>query len=396
MKRIQFLLVIMICLGGIAKAQTNTAPLPSGVTKIGGHLSVGASNEVWTDAASLYFNYRGNAGATHFWNLGGGNGKSVMSILQNGNVGIGISTPQKGLHVLNNAIIESTAPGAWDDGLVLYNNNNRWVGTVLHRDGYVGSATAKYWYGLRSETNNFIMMGPIVSNAGTSISAPRQDAVFEIKGEEASDRMEFYVPISFGKNVGLGTITPRSVLDVRGTTFLGTSGNFIFHASNELNYKYYSEQNEGWWINYRGTDNKDQFRDFYVGNGKGQSVLMVDGSTSNVVIGIGSPHPNSKLDVKGMIKATEIKVESTGGADFVFEEDYQLKELSEVEQFITTNKHLPDIPSAKQMEEEGVGLAEMNKLLLQKVEELTLYLIEKDKKVNQLEKEIQEIKEKLK
>ncbi|PXX95169.1 hypothetical protein DF185_22585 [Marinifilum breve] len=95
-------------------------------------------------------------------------------------------------------------------------------------------------------------------------------------------------------------------------------------------------------------------------------------------VGIGTDAPNAKLDVKGMIKATEIKVQAQT-ADFVFEEDYQLKELSEVEEFITTNKHLPDIPSAKQMEENGVGLAEMNKLLLQKVEELTLYTIEQGK-----------------
>ena len=81
------------------------------------------------------------------------------------------------------------------------------------------------------------------------------------------------------------------------------------------------------------------------------------------------------LDVAGTLVATEIKVEAQT-ADFVFEEDYPLRPLDEVEAFIKTNKHLPEIPSAKQMETDGVNVAEMNKLLLQKIEELTLYMLE--------------------
>lgn len=112
-------------------------------------------------------------------------------------------------------------------------------------------------------------------------------------------------------------------------------------------------------------------------------------------IGIGTTNPKAKLHVDGNILATEIKVQSTGGADFVFEDDYQLKDLSEVEQFIATNKHLPDIPSAKQMEENGVSLAEMNKLLLQKVEELMLYTIEQEKKLMNKNKELEELKKRM-
>ncbi len=104
---------------------------------------------------------------------------------------------------------------------------------------------------------------------------------------------------------------------------------------------------------------------------------------SNGNVGVGTISPKAKLDVAGTIKATEIKVEAQT-ADFVFEEDYTLKDLSEVESFIKENKHLPDIPSAKEMEASGVNLAEMNKLLLQKVEELTLYLIEKEDEVKAL------------
>jgi hypothetical protein len=107
----------------------------------------------------------------------------------------------------------------------------------------------------------------------------------------------------------------------------------------------------------------------------GHQILFTDNGKANVSISLS----NGNIVTRGSIIATEIKVESTGGADFVFEPNYHLKDLTEVEAFIKTNKHLPDIPSAAEMEEAGVNLAEMNKLLLMKVEELTLYSIEQEK-----------------
>jgi len=106
-------------------------------------------------------------------------------------------------------------------------------------------------------------------------------------------------------------------------------------------------------------------------------------------VGIGKTSPETKLDVNGTIKATEIKV-TAQTADFVFEEDYPLRDLKQVEDFIKEHKHLPDIPSAAEMEAAGVNLAEMNKLLLQKIEELTLYVIERDKEVLTLKKKQKE------
>jgi len=93
----------------------------------------------------------------------------------------------------------------------------------------------------------------------------------------------------------------------------------------------------------------------------------------------------SNLNLNGTLAANKITVKANGNtADFVFSDDYTLKSLTEVENYIKTHKHLPDIPSAEAMEKQGVNLAEMNKLLLQKVEELTLYTIEKDKEVQEL------------
>ncbi|NII83298.1 hypothetical protein [Pedobacter sp. SG908] len=112
---------------------------------------------------------------------------------------------------------------------------------------------------------------------------------------------------------------------------------------------------------------------------KGASIAIKALANGNV--GIGTTNPQDKLTVAGNIGAREIKVSATAGADFVFEPTYKLTDLTELEQFVKTNKHLPEIPTAKQMIENGVNLGELNIKLLQKVEELTLHLIEKEKQL---------------
>lgn len=106
-------------------------------------------------------------------------------------------------------------------------------------------------------------------------------------------------------------------------------------------------------------------------------------------VGIGTSNPDAKLTVAGNIRAREVRISVDAGADFVFEKDYRLMPLAELEKFVTTRKHLPGILPEKQMQEEGLGLKEMNIRLLQKVEELTLYMIEKDKQVKKLQKDLQ-------
>lgn len=90
------------------------------------------------------------------------------------------------------------------------------------------------------------------------------------------------------------------------------------------------------------------------------------------------------LSIAGTVLAREVKVKITTGADYVFHESYNLKQLSEVEQFVQENKHLPEIPSEKQMQEEGLNINEFQIKLLQKIEELTLYTIELRTEVDQL------------
>ncbi|MEI9945509.1 MAG: carbohydrate-binding protein [Chitinophagaceae bacterium] len=115
-------------------------------------------------------------------------------------------------------------------------------------------------------------------------------------------------------------------------------------------------------------------------------------NTANV--GIGVTNPAYKLTVGGTIGARKVKVTSETWADYVFEKNYKLPTLAEVEKYIEEHKHLPEIPSAKEVEKNGVDVGDNQVLLLKKIEELTLYLIEQNKKIEKLQQEINTIKNK--
>lgn len=105
---------------------------------------------------------------------------------------------------------------------------------------------------------------------------------------------------------------------------------------------------------------------------------------SSVVVG--TPTRDANLYVNGIIRSHEIEVTLGSWSDFVFADNYKLKPLEEVESYILENNHLPDVPSEKEVLEEGVKLGEINAILLQKIEELTLYIIEQNKRIKALEK----------
>jgi hypothetical protein len=115
--------------------------------------------------------------------------------------------------------------------------------------------------------------------------------------------------------------------------------------------------------------------------------------TANGDVGIATdnPDPLYRLSVNGKIRAKEIRV-NTGWADYVFENNYNLKSLAEVEAFIKKHKHLPGIQDAATLQKEGVDISSMQTKMMEKIEELTLYLIEANKQIEKLNQEIKNIK----
>ncbi|CAM4117954.1 hypothetical protein SAMN06265348_103269 [Pedobacter westerhofensis] len=113
-------------------------------------------------------------------------------------------------------------------------------------------------------------------------------------------------------------------------------------------------------------------------------------------VGIGIPNKSSDmLAVNGVIHSQSVRVDMKDWSDYVLHDDYKPRPLSEVKTFIDGNHHLPDVPSEKEVVESGLNLGEMNKLLLKKVEELTLYLIENEQKDNIQQEQINILKKKV-
>jgi hypothetical protein len=101
-------------------------------------------------------------------------------------------------------------------------------------------------------------------------------------------------------------------------------------------------------------------------------------------VGVGTVNPDIyKLAVNGNVRSKEVVVES-GWADYVFQKNYELRSLESVESFIKQNNHLPNIPSAADIQKNGLKLGDMQKKMMEKIEELTLYVIELKKEIDLL------------
>lgn len=199
----------------------------------------------------------------------------------------------------------------------------------------------------------------------------------------------------YGGNVIIGTAEHRALLYVRGDAYI-EKGWLRVNGNQGL---YFQDFGGGFrmidnsWIRTYGGKNfyhdKGIMRTdgvFQVGSGGNRFIVQANGN-----VGIGTTDTKGfELGVKGKIAAQEVKVAlygSAGWSDFVFEDNYDLPTLTEVETHISEKGHLKDIPSAKEVEKDGFFLGQMDAKLLQKIEELTLYTIQQQKEIEALKGE---------
>ncbi len=231
---------------------------------------------------------------------------------------------------------------------------------------------------------------------------------FSINGGQSPEQEAF--SINKNGNIGIGTPLPASKLHVAGDEFI-TLGSYDagsgikgiqFAGYRDVIPNYFGASIEAVpeWLccsgypsaGYPGIKNIAlNFNVHYDGN-QADSKTTAMSIRSNGYVGIGTIAPEERFTVNGKIKANEIRVNGNGAPDYVFEEDYKFATLEALESYIKANKHLPEVPSAKEFERDGIAVGEMNKLLLKKIEELTLHMIEMNKRVEKLEAENKKLK----
>lgn len=287
------------------------------------------------------------------------------STIENENIGIGISDPISKLQVM---------------GDISSSGNNQKIGFDTNDKFNFGSSSFAR-YGMSISTS--LAGEPLVSHSGYfGLNFFTNDL----------ERMK----IGHNGNVGIGLNDPVSKLQVMGD--ISSSGNnqkIGFDTNDKFNVGSGSVARYGMSISTNTAGEPIVSHSGYFGinfftNDSERIKIRIDGN-----VGIGSTDPDEKLTVKGKIHAEEVRIDLSVPADYVFQKyytgtsdlksDYVMPTLAEIEQFTKKNNHLPNIPSAQEIQDKGLQLGEMSNALLQKIEELTLYIIEQNKRIEILE-----------
>ncbi len=291
-----------------------------------------------------------------------------LRISPDGNVGIGISDPIEKLDVLGNVLfrnnlilpgiqnsnITSNQPLFIDGNGVVYKGTINQIAEVVYQpklciDGPIPSPT---W---SNGVNKIYVACPQV-NVGINTSLPRVN--LDVQG------------ISYTNSIKIGTVDPLTST----VRFHMKSNALPSSTSTQLLIE--SEQQQLLSLNYQG---------LLISRSQ---IIDVSNNLTTPFIIKNSSQKLLQVDNNGLLHARRIKVDTDSWADFVFDKEYYLMPLCELKNFINENNHLPNVPSEKDIIANGIDLGEFNKLLLQKVEELTRYILIQQDEINELKKNI--------
>lgn len=321
----------------------NSGNVAIGTTSASSRLQLNADNDN-SNALRLEIGKFSMGGSAKFSIDAVGIGDGRFVVKENGNVGIGVPSPNARLDI--------------------FGSNGNTTNIILSAN-YVD----KYRWRMKTIDRGAAIDMDFTSSDGTDV----EETVLKLT-RSTSGRPEFQLYnntiVANNGNVGMGTDNPFARLQL--------------NADNQNNNALRLE------IGRFSMNGTARFSIDADGVSDGRLVVKENGN-----VGIGTPNPDSKLTVAGDIHSREVRVTINAGSDFVFQDNYDLMTLNEVEQFVRENKHLPDIEPAKDMEEKGIELGKMNMKLLQKIEELTLYMIDFEKEMNKMKEENQKLKDRI-
>ncbi len=364
---------------------------------------------VYDNTSNTFWFYNGSAwqemigSGSSKWNLSNSN----ISSSNPGNVGIGIANPLHKLDVMGNVRIGNDIP------YLRFASNNLFHHSEISFDDATGNTWAKITHAagaLQFQTGtpaNFITMSPagslgIGDNNSTGrlvVDAMNYDYDAVVVNDQAPTIQlrsagvnKGFLQLS-GDNVRIGTNSSNNngyfVIRNNGAdrVFVSPTGNLHIPTGSDA-----SLNSNGFFM--LGNTNASNIifdnNEIVARNNGDYSTLILQHDGGSVRIGSATVPTGYKFAVAGKVICEEVKVKlaSSGWPDYVFDQKYNLMPLTDLKEFIETNKHLPGIPAAAVVEKEGFEMGEMQRKLLEKVEELTLHILELDQKIKELENKL--------
>ncbi len=302
--------------------------------------------------------------------------KTAFAVKSNGRVGIGTASPSYLLDVNGTSRFSNDLLLSESKYIYLGNNNNRIraesygdIGIYPNANLYIGAVISG------DETKNVSFL----ENGNVGIGTTTVDDKLHLKQRSGDAVLKI-------ENTGNGnaSIIKFSRERTTGEDVVGGAIGLVSNTGTNWGQLFFNARSGAADVGVDGSGTQTPF------------LTLGNGVNNNVAVGIGTNTPKNALDVVGTIRSTEVKVEATPWPDYVFADNYQLRTLKETKEYIQENKHLPEIPSATEIEANGVELGDMNMRLLKKIEELTLYQIELMEKLEQQNEELQNVKKELK